>query len=124
MSELVIGSVGVIGLGKMGRPIARHLIAAGYDVSGFDPDPDAVSAAAASGVTIGATCADIARASDLILVSVGFEEQVEHAVFAADGVLAGAGKTAILAIASTVSPSYMIALARRVEQRGFDVIDK
>lgn len=123
MSELVIGSVGVIGLGKMGRPIAHHLAAAGYDVCGFDPDPDAVSAAAASGVKIGATCADIARASDLILVSVGFEEQVEQAVFAADGVLAGAGKTAILAIASTVSPSYMIALARQVEQRGLDVID-
>ena len=123
MSELVIGSVGVIGLGKMGRPIARHLIAAGYDVCGFDPDPDAASAAAASGVTIGTTCADIAKASDLILISVGFEEQVEQSVFAADGVLAGAGKTAILAIASTVSPSYMIALARRVEQRGLDVVD-
>jgi len=123
VSELVIGSVGVIGLGKMGRPIARHLIAAGYDVCGFDPDPDAASAAAASGVTIGTTCADIAKASDLILISVGFEEQVEQSVFAADGVLAGAGKTAILAIASTVSPSYMIALARRVEQRGLDVVD-
>ena len=123
MSELVIGSVGVIGLGKMGRPIARLLVAAGYDVCGFDPDPAAASAAAASGVTIGATCADIARASDLILVSVGFEEQVEQAVFATDGVLAGAGKTAILAIASTVSPSYMMTLARRVEQRGLDVID-
>ena len=123
MSELVIGSVGVIGLGKMGRPIARHLIAASYDVCGFDPDPDAASAAAASGVTIGTTCADIAKASDLILISVGFEEQVEQSVFAADGVLAGAGKTAILAIASTVSPSYMIALARRAKQRGLEVVD-
>ena len=74
MSELVIASVGVIGLGKMGRPIARHLVAAGYDVSGIDPDRQAAAAAAASGVTIGTTCADIARASDLILVSVGFEE--------------------------------------------------
>ena len=123
MSELVIGSVGVIGLGKMGRPIAHHLAAAGYDVCGFDPDPDAVSAAADLGITIGATCADVARTSDLILINVGFEEQVEQTVFAADGVLAGAGKAAILAIASTVSPSYMMALARRVEKRGLDVID-
>ena len=48
---------------------------------------------------------------------------MEQAVFAADGVLAGAGKAAILAIASTVSPSYMMALAGRVGQRGLDVID-
>ena len=123
MSELKVRSVGVIGLGKMGRPIARHLVAAGYNVLGFDPDPDAVSLAKDLGVTIGATCADVAGASDLILVSVGFDEQVEEVVFAADGILAGAGKTAILAIASTVSPSYMMALAGRVKQRGLEVID-
>jgi 3-hydroxyisobutyrate dehydrogenase-like beta-hydroxyacid dehydrogenase len=123
VSQLEVRSVGVIGLGKMGRPIARHLIAAGFDVSGFDPDPDAAAAAAESGITIAATCADIARASDIIVIAVGFEEQVEQAVFAADGVLAGAGKAAILAIASTVSPSYMMALARRVKRRGLDVVD-
>jgi 3-hydroxyisobutyrate dehydrogenase-like beta-hydroxyacid dehydrogenase len=123
VSELTVKSVGVIGLGKMGRPIARHLVAAGYGVSGFDQDRDAASAAAASGIAISTTCADVARMSDLILVTVGFEEQVEEAVFSTDGILAGAGRTAIVAIASTVSPSYMIELARRVKQRGLDVID-
>jgi 3-hydroxyisobutyrate dehydrogenase-like beta-hydroxyacid dehydrogenase len=123
VSELKVKSVGVIGLGKMGRPIARHLLSAGYDVSGFDPDPDAASVAADLGVRVGATGADVARTVDLILICAGFEEQVEQAVFAADGVLAGAGETAILAIASTVSPSYMMALAGRVEKRGLDVVD-
>jgi 3-hydroxyisobutyrate dehydrogenase-like beta-hydroxyacid dehydrogenase len=121
VSELAIGSVGVIGLGKIGRPIARHLAAAGYPVFGYDPDPAA--AAATSGVTITATCADLAGASDLILVCVGFEDEVEQAVFAADGVLAGAGRNAVLAIASTVAPNYMMALAGRVKKHGLDVVD-
>ena len=44
-----IRTVGLIGLGKMGCPMARHMIAGGYRVIGYDPLSDACGAAAALG---------------------------------------------------------------------------
>ena len=98
-------------------------MAAGYAVTGFDPDPDAAKAAGSCGVKLADSCTAAAAKSDLILVCVGFQEQVEKCVFAEDGVLAGVANNAVLAIASTVAPSYMKALAERVRQHGLEVID-
>ena len=74
--------IGIIGLGAMGRPMARHLIAKGYAVCGYDPAVAAREQAAALGVSIVASSAEVARASDLVLIVVGFDAQVEKVFFA------------------------------------------
>ena len=66
--------IGIIGLGAMGRPMARHLIANGYAVCGYDPAAPAREQAAALGVSIVASPAEVARASDLVLIVVGFDD--------------------------------------------------
>ena len=54
MSTSAVRRVGIIGLGKMGHPMARHLARAKFDVTGYDVDAHARSQAQQSGITLSA----------------------------------------------------------------------
>ena len=118
-----IEKVGVIGLGAIGRPMGRHLAAAGYQVFGYDPDEVAAARAREVSVVCLASPADVARASDLAIVVVGFEKQVEDVLFGAGGLLTGAPPGLIVGISSTVSPSYARGLERRLAGRDVRLLD-
>jgi len=60
-------SVGVIGLGLIGIPVAKHLAAAGYEVFGFDIDPKRREAAAEHGVVAAASIADIGTRTQVLI---------------------------------------------------------
>jgi L-threonate 2-dehydrogenase len=64
-----IKNVAVIGLGIMGGAIARNLIAAGFEVSGFDVDKKRASAAVATGVAVRGSAAEAVDGADLVLTS-------------------------------------------------------
>jgi len=115
--------IGIIGLGAMGRPMARHLLRKGFKVAGCDPHPAARDAAGALGVTIFNNPREVARASDATLIVVGFDAQVEAVVFGEDGILAAAKPGLILAMGSTIAPSYARKLAERVEGSGLVLLD-
>jgi 3-hydroxyisobutyrate dehydrogenase-like beta-hydroxyacid dehydrogenase len=68
-----ISRIGILGLGKMGAPMAKHLLAAGFKVAGYDP---AVSASL-PGLHRMASPREVAHASELVLIVVGFEREVE-----------------------------------------------
>ncbi len=123
MPERTIAKLGIVGLGRMGRPMARHLLADGYVVCGFDPDPAAIEAARAIGLETADSCARLAEQCDAVILIVGFDSQVEQAIFGEGGVVAGARPGTILLIASTVAPGYMKALAERVTGHGLTAID-
>jgi 3-hydroxyisobutyrate dehydrogenase-like beta-hydroxyacid dehydrogenase len=115
--------IGILGLGAMGRPMARHLIAKGFTVAGYDPIAAACAQAAALGVTIAKTPRALAAQSDAVLIVVGFDAQVERAVFGADGIRDGARPGMILAMGSTIAPSYARDLARRLDGSGIVLVD-
>ena len=117
-----IRTVGVIGLGRMGRPIARRLAAAGLAVYGYDTNPG-VAAAAADGIAIAASAAEVAAACDPVIVVVGFERQVDGAIFGKGGLAAGLRPGAVVAVAATVSPTYVARLADRLAAAGARLID-
>ncbi len=108
-----IRTVGLIGLGKMGLPMARHLIAQGFDVVGYDLREDARQAAAKLGATAADSPNACASVSDLTIVVVGFDSDVEAALFGKDGVFVGAKPGSVVAVASTISPSGMRAIGQR-----------
>ena len=76
----------MLGLGKMGAPMARHLIAKGYSVSGYDPHEPARRAATAHGVAVGDSARAVATASELVIIVVGFDHQVETVMYGPQGV--------------------------------------
>jgi 3-hydroxyisobutyrate dehydrogenase-like beta-hydroxyacid dehydrogenase len=118
-----IETVGLIGLGKMGNPMARHLIARGFKVVGCDPVAEASAAARALGVRIVASPREAALAAGLVIIVVGFESEVEAVVFGKDGILAGAQAGTVVALASTVAPRYAKRLAARLGERNATLLD-
>ena len=118
-----IKKVGLLGLGKMGEPMARHLVARGFEVYGYDPVNAACAKAAAGGVRLAASAREVALASELVIVVVGFDNEVEEVVFGRDGIVAGSHPELIVALASTVAPRYARALAGRLQERQITLLD-
>jgi 3-hydroxyisobutyrate dehydrogenase-like beta-hydroxyacid dehydrogenase len=114
VSTTDIRRVGLIGLGKMGLPMSRLLRQRGFEVAGFDVDSSAMDDAAALGVATALSPQAVAAASDLVIVVVGFDSQVEAVMFGERGVLAGARDGSVIAVASTVAPRAMHQLAARL----------
>lgn len=118
-----ISRVGILGLGKMGAPMARHLLDRGYDVAGYDPLEPARSNARALGVTVLGSPREVARASELAIIVVGFDHEVEAALFGADGIAQAARPGLIVALGSTVAPRYARRLAERLRSLGVVLLD-
>lgn len=108
------GSVGVIGLGKMGGQLARHLSAAGFETRGYDVRAEAMAAAEADGAQATASPAALAAASDLVIVGVGFDSELEAALFGPGGVMESPRPGSTVAVASTVAPATMAKIAGRI----------
>lgn len=90
----MVQRVGVVGLGVMGSAMSGHLIEAGYEVCGFDIDPSRMDALADAGGTPRESAADVAKHTDLVLLSLA---SVEALADAAAGVAAGAHPDLIVA---------------------------
>ena len=118
-----IRKIGMLGLGKMGAPMARHLLAKGYNVAGYDPVDAARRAAAALGVSMLDSPREVARASELVIIVVGFDHEVETVMFGADGIMEAARPGLVVAIGSTVAPRYAQRLAQRAAERAVLVLD-
>lgn len=123
MARKAVKTVGVIGLGKMGLPIARHLVKKRFAVVGCDVNPAAIKKARSLGAGTVRTPAEVAAVSDLVIVLVGFDTEVDQTLFGADGILAGANPGLIVAISSTVAPGYMRDLPGRVKGRKIAFVD-
>ncbi len=85
-----IATVGFVGLGRMGLPMARHVLAGGFAVTGFDLDEAAVREAEALGVRRAASCAEVAAGADLVLVIVPTDDDVLAACRGPEGAIAAA----------------------------------
>src|SRR5437899_8485134 len=118
-----VETIGILGLGKMGCPIAAHLVAKGFKVVGYDPLEEARNKALALGARGAASAREAAQASDLVIIVVGFDREVEEVLFGKDGVLEGARPGLVVALGSTVAPRYSKRLASRLAEKGLVLLD-
>jgi len=118
-----IRNIGIVGLGKMGLPMAKHLLAKGFKVAGCDPVEEARTAARTAGVSITDSPREVAKASDLVIVVVGFDSEVEAVVFGKAGIAAAAKRGLIVALGSTVAPRYATKLAGQLASSGMILLD-
>jgi len=116
-------SVGVIGLGALGEPIAGLFLKAGFAVSGYDVRTEPLERLAKLGGTRCACAAEVARRSDLVFSLVADEPQTMEMVFGAAGVLGELRPGAILAIGSTLGPAPVRKVAQALEARRAHVLD-
>lgn len=109
--------VGVIGTGLMGTACSKRLLAAGFDVLGFDVDAVKLKTLAALGGRGASSIAEVARACDRVVLAVFNTDQVEESVEGARGLLAGrpAGAPPLTALCvSTCDPDRIASLAARL----------
>jgi 2-hydroxy-3-oxopropionate reductase len=115
-------TVGFIGLGIMGGPMASNLLGAGFDVIGFDLAPAALERLAGEGGTVAASVAQAAGA-DVVITMLPNHPQVETVALGAGGVLDSAAPGALYIDMSTIRPETSRRLAEVGSERGVRVLD-
>lgn len=116
-------TVGVIGLGNMGRGMALSLKKGGYDVLGYDAAPGVVDKLAEQGVSGRASIADIARESDVLILSLPTSAVVEEVVLGPGGVAAHAKPGLIVVDTTTADPASTRKVAAALAQVKVGLVD-
>jgi 3-hydroxyisobutyrate dehydrogenase-like beta-hydroxyacid dehydrogenase len=103
--------IAVLGLGKMGAPMAQNLCKAGHQVAVWNRNPDKAAPLAASGARVAASPADAVRDVELALTMLADDAAVERTVEATDGLLDSLPAGAVHVSSSTISVTLSARLA-------------
>ncbi len=115
--------VGLIGLGLMGRAIALRLVAAGHRVAGYDIDRDARMQAAATGVDVQETTADVARGTRLILLSLPTSDNRRELLWGAQDLANALQPRTVILDTTTGKPEDIEEDSRRLATAGIKLTD-
>jgi 3-hydroxyisobutyrate dehydrogenase len=118
-----MATIGFIGLGNMGAPMAANLVAAGHQVTGFDVVPNAVEALADKGGRAATSAAEAAAAGEIVITMLPAGAQVRSVYLGEGGVLAKAREGALLIDCSTIDVETARAVATAAMDVGFDMLD-
>jgi 3-hydroxyisobutyrate dehydrogenase and related beta-hydroxyacid dehydrogenases len=114
-------SLGFVGLGIMGLPMAQNLVDAGYSVIGHNRSQEPVEEFAASGGEAAESAADAAERSDVVITCLPDSEVVESVV--RDELMDGLEEGMTLVDMSTISPTVTETLAADLAERGVEMLD-
>jgi 3-hydroxyisobutyrate dehydrogenase len=118
-----MATIGFIGLGNMGAPMAANLVKAGHKVTGFDLVAGAMEALATHGGHAVASTAEAAAAGDIVITMLPAGPQVGSVYLDEGGVLASARHGALLIDCSTIDVETARAVAAAAKAAGFDMLD-
>lgn len=119
-----MSSAAFVGLGVMGAPMARHLAAAGHQVTVYNRTPDrALAWVALYGNRAAPTPREAAEGAEFVFLCVGNDNDVRDVVYGPDGVLAGAEAGAVLVDHTTASAKVAKELAEAAAEFGVGFVD-
>ena len=116
-------SVAVLGLGAMGRRMARRLLDAGVPLVVWNRSPDAAADLVASGARLASTPREAARGAGVVLAMVTDDDASRAVWTGAEGALHGVDPGAVAVEASTLTPGYVAEWARAVRTAGATPLD-
>lgn len=116
--------IGFVGLGTMGRPMARNVMnRGGYPLTVYDLVPQAVTELVAAGAQAAASPAAVAAAAEITILMVPNSADVEAAVLGEQGLLAGAQPGSMIVDMSTIDPATEQRVAAAAMARGVRYVD-
>jgi len=115
--------IGFIGLGIMGKPMARNLLKAGHEVVCYDIIRQQVDAVVSAGAVAAGSAKAVAEQCRIIITMLPNSPHVKEAVLGTGGVLEGAEAGTILMDMSSIAPLASQEIARACEQKGVKMID-
>lgn len=110
--------VGFIGLGEMGKWMARNVVRAGFDLTVFDMNPDAVKFVTDQGAKAAASAADLAEKTEWIFLSLPNTAVVEEVIFGDKGLIHGAGTGFVIVDCGTTGYLQTMDFERRLSEKG------
>ena len=115
--------IGFVGLGIMGKPMAKNLLKAGYELVVFDINQDAVNEVVAAGAVKAENAKEVAAKSEAVITMLPNSPHVKTAVLGENGVLAGAKPGLILIDMSSIAPLAAQEVAAAVAKQGVEMLD-
>jgi 2-hydroxy-3-oxopropionate reductase len=115
--------LGFIGIGIMGKPMAKNLIDAGYPLVVYDINHKTLEEMVDYGAKSVSSCKEVASQSDIVITMLPNSPEVEKAVLGEDGVIEGVKKDQILIDMSSIAPLVSQKVAKELEKKGVDMLD-
>ena len=115
--------IGFIGLGIMGKPMARNLIDAGYSLTVFNRSLRSTEELAQDGVTAATSSKEVAQNSDIIITMVPDSADSEKVILGDEGVLQGATEGSVIIDMSSIAPLVSKRIAAEAAKKGVDMLD-
>ena len=115
--------IGFIGVGIMGRPMAKNLIKAGHELTVFDFNKEAVADLVSCGAAAAESNKDLASKVDVVITMVPNSPQVRAAVLGKDGVVEGAKEGLVLVDMSSIDPTESKKIGAELAEHGIEMLD-
>jgi 3-hydroxyisobutyrate dehydrogenase len=112
--------IGIVGVGKIGGPIARSLVRNGFRLAVHDIREEAVAALVELGATASPSASALAAESKVVCLAVATDEQTR---VVGSSIIGAAQPGSVLLVHSTVPPSTVVELADDASRRGVEVLD-
>lgn len=116
-------TVGFIGLGLMGRPMAANLLKAGFSVVVWNRTPSRAQGVAKQGALLAASPREAAAAADVLITIVSDPPALEEVLWGSQGALAALRRGTTYLDSSTVAPSLARRIAAACQERGVKFLD-
>ena len=118
-----MAKIGFIGLGIMGKPMAKNLVKAGYDLVVYDIAAAAVKELGETGAQAAASVAEVAQAAGIIFTMLPNSPHVKEVVLGAGGILENAKDGTIIVDMSSISPIVSREIAAACGEKGVTLLD-
>ncbi len=115
--------IGFVGLGSMGSSMVSHILKKGYEVYGFDTNPDRIEALKGEGIKTSSSLVSVAGELDVVILMVVENEQTESILFGTDSVAQKMKSGSTVISCSTLSPLYVKELGEKLEKLNIALID-
>jgi 2-hydroxy-3-oxopropionate reductase len=116
-------NIGFIGLGIMGKPMAKNLLKAGHTLVVYDVVAAPVKELVEAGATAGTSPKDVASRNDLIITMLPNSPHVKKAVLGEGGVIEGARPGSVLVDMSSIAPLASREVAAELAKKGVEMLD-
>jgi 3-hydroxyisobutyrate dehydrogenase len=115
--------VGIVGVGRMGLAMLKHLVKHGHQVTACDLDEGQLAKARQAGANIAKTPDELGRAAKFVIVGVGYDDEVNEVISGVFGLFTGIARGSIIAVSSTAKPRTVQVLDQMAQQYGADILD-
>lgn len=115
--------IGFIGLGIMGRPMAKNLVKAGHQLVVFDSHKEAIADLVSCGATAAANAKEVASQVEVVITMVQNSPQVRRAVLGENGIVEGAKAGLVFIDMSSIDPTESKAIGAEIARYGIEMMD-